>query len=67
MEEATYGMPVASLEQYFGRHVGPGKRWATRKDAAVSVLSDAQECLAAGMPGHTRKMLNRAKWLLAST
>lgn len=61
---AMFGVTSADMQTFVERNVGPLKLFATPKDAAFSILSDAQEEMAMGMTERARKSINRAKWLI---
>ncbi len=64
-ERAMFGCLVSDLRSFVAKYVGPESvHFTTRERAAVSLLSDAQEEMAMGMPERARQTINRAKWLL---
>jgi len=62
-----YGATEAVLQEFLEAHVGKGKTFTTKKRAAFSILSDAQEEIAMGRGERARQSINRAKWLLEAS
>lgn len=66
-EREMFGCTEHDLETFVRRYVGNTALplgFKSCKDAAKSILSDAQEEIAMGNGEHARKAINRAKWLL---
>lgn len=63
-ERAMFGVTLEGLQGFVREHVGAGKPFASRVEAATSMLSDAQELMALGHIEDARKTINRAKWLI---
>lgn len=59
-----FGCMVEDLRAFAVKYVGEGKLFATKEQALTSILSDAQEEIAAGQVETARKTLNRVKWLI---
>jgi len=60
-----FNCSLNDLQAFCARYIGEGKLFTTPAQAAVSLMSDAQEEVTLGRQDMARKTLNRAKWLLA--
>lgn len=60
-----YGCEVSALHTYVRDYIGEGKLFTSRKRAAFSLLSLAQEEIHNGDCRRAHRTLNRVKWLLA--
>ncbi len=66
-ELAMFGCTELDLREFVALYIGPGaeEHFQTRENAAVSLLSDAQEEISLGRGERARQAINRAKWMLS--
>jgi hypothetical protein len=62
-ETEMFGCRESELLSFIDKHVGKGKPFAGLQQAALSLLSDAQEEMFVNIE-RARKTINRAKWLI---
>ena len=63
-EVAMYGATVAKMVEEIGNSLT--MKCAGPAMCAMSLMSDAQEEIAHGMPEQARQTLNRAKWVVST-